>query len=142
MPFNALGLDPRLVKAVHEAGYTEPTPIQSKAIPAILRGGDMIGVAQTGTGKTAAFILPLLHRLSARGTASGRRKVRALVIAPTRELVVQIDENIRIYARHVHIRSANVYGGVGERPQIAALRAGTPLIVATPGRLIDMMQQG
>ena len=142
MPFTALGLGPNISKAVREAGYTEPTPIQTKAIPAVLRGHDVIGIAQTGTGKTAAFVLPILQRLSTQGSRMGRRGLRALVVAPTRELVVQIEENVRKYARHLHVRSATVYGGVGERPQIQALRAGTEIVIATPGRLIDLMQQG
>ena len=142
MPFEALGLDPKIAKAVREAGYTEPTPIQTKAIPLVLRGSDVIGIAQTGTGKTAAFVLPILQRLSTRGSATNRRCMRAIVIAPTRELVVQIEENVRKYARHLHLRIATVYGGVGERPQIQALRAGTEIVIATPGRLIDLMDQG
>ena len=142
MPFEALGLDPKIAKAVREAGYTEPTPIQTKAIPLVLRGHDVIGIAQTGTGKTAAFVLPILQHLSTRGSATNRRCMRALVIAPTRELVVQIEENVRKYARHLHLRIATVYGGVGERPQIQALRAGTEIVIATPGRLIDLMEQG
>src|SRR5947208_13036518 len=142
MPFEALGLDPKIAKAVREAGYTEPTPIQTKAIPLVLRGSDVIGIAQTGTGKTAAFVLPILQRLSTRGSATNRRCMRAIVIAPTRELVVQIEENVRKYARHLHTRIATVYGGVGERPQIQALRSGAEIVVATPGRLIDLMDQG
>jgi ATP-dependent RNA helicase RhlE len=142
MPFAALGLDPKITKAVRDAGYTEPTPIQTKAIPLVLRGSDVIGIAQTGTGKTAAFVLPILQRLSSAGSPTNRRVMRALVIAPTRELVVQIEENVRKYARHLHTRVATVYGGVGERPQIQALRAGTEIVIATPGRLIDLMEQG
>ena len=142
MPFTALGLEPRITKAVLEAGYTEPTPIQAKAIPPVLQGRDVIGIAQTGTGKTAAFVLPILHRLAAHGAPMGRRGVRALIVAPTRELVVQIEENVRKYARHLRIRVATVYGGVGEGPQKTALRAGTEIVIATPGRLIDLMGQG
>src|SRR5437763_3835755 len=142
MPFTTLGLGPKIAKAVREAGYTEPTPIQTKAIPAVLRGQDVIGIAQTGTGKTAAFVLPILERLSAHGAPGGRRGIRALVVAPTRELVVQIEENVRKYARHLHTRIATVYGGVGERPQIQALRSGAEFVVATPGRLIDLMDRG
>jgi len=142
MPFTALGLGPKITKAVREAGYTEPTPIQTKAIPVVLRGRDVIGVAQTGTGKTAAFVLPILHNLSSHGSPSGRRGIRALVVAPTRELVVQIEENVRAYAKHLHLKIATVYGGVGEQPQIAALRQGAEIVVATPGRLIDLMDQG
>src|SRR5204863_273219 len=142
MPFTSLGLGPKIAKAVREAGYTEPTPIQTKAIPVVLKGRDVIGIAQTGTGKTAAFVLPILERLTAHGAPGGRRGMRALIVAPTRELVVQIEENVRKYARHAHVRSATVYGGVGERPQIQALRSGTEIVIATPGRLIDLMQQG
>ncbi|MEO8217386.1 MAG: DEAD/DEAH box helicase [Acidobacteriota bacterium] len=139
MPFISLGLGPKIARAVSDAGYTEPTPIQTKAIPAILAGRDVVGVAQTGTGKTAAFVLPMLEKLAA---GQRRRSMRALVIAPTRELVTQIDENVRIYARHLGLRFATIYGGVGERPQIDALRRGVDLVVATPGRLQDLMQQG
>src|SRR6185436_5103756 len=106
MPFNALGLDANILKAVQEAGYTEPTPIQSAAIPLVLAGHDLIGIAQTGTGKTAAFVLPILAKLAAPAGGGHRRVVRALVVAPTRELVVQIDENVRIYGRHLPFRFA------------------------------------
>ncbi len=139
MPFSALGLEPRILKAVKEAGYVEPTPIQAAAIPPIIAGHDLIGIAQTGTGKTAAFTLPLLTRLAA-APATGRR-IRMLVLAPTRELVVQIYDNIKAYAKHLPIRMATVFGGVGERPQIEALRQGADIIIATPGRLIDLMGQ-
>src|SRR4051812_24633603 len=127
MPFQALGLEPRILTALEEAGYTEPTPIQAAAIPKILAGTDVIGIAQTGTGKTAAFVLPMLQLLVARQPATERRevpgrKIRVLVLAPTRELVVQIEENVRAYAKHMPVRVATVYGGVGERPQIEALR--------------------
>ncbi|MDB6068901.1 MAG: putative ATP-dependent helicase RhlE [Verrucomicrobiales bacterium] len=143
MPFTALGLDPRIVQAVQEAGYTEPTPIQAAAIPVIITGQDVTGIAQTGTGKTAAFTLPLLTRMaSAADPANGRRRTRALVLAPTRELAVQIEENVRTYAKHLPLTMATVFGGVGERPQINALRAGTDLIIACPGRLLDLLGQG
>jgi len=138
LPFTTLGLGPKLSQALKEIGYVEPTPIQVKAIPVILAGRDVIGVAQTGTGKTAAFVLPLLERLAA---ASAARTMRALVIAPTRELVAQIEENVRAYGRHLPLRYATVFGGVGEGPQIQALRRGVDLVVATPGRLIDLMEQ-
>jgi ATP-dependent RNA helicase RhlE len=140
MSFRELGLDANILKAVQEAGYTEPTPIQSAAIPPIIAGHDLIGIAQTGTGKTAAFTLPMLARL-ARVTGGQRRSTRALVVAPTRELVVQIEENVRAYAKHVPLRMATVYGGVGERPQIDALRSGVDIVIATPGRLLDLMAQ-
>ena len=140
MPFSALGLNSNLTKAIREAGYTEPTPIQTKSIPVVLSGRDMIGIAQTGTGKTAAFVLPILQRLTEQ--TSTKKTPRVLIVAPTRELVAQIEENARKYGRHLRIRMATVFGGVGENPQIAALRAGTEMIIATPGRLIDLMQQG
>ncbi|HET7433584.1 MAG TPA: DEAD/DEAH box helicase [Thermoanaerobaculia bacterium] len=144
MPFTALGLGPQITKAVREVGYTEPTPIQTRAIPVILTGRDVIGIAQTGTGKTAAFVLPILQLLMQRTprTATRRPAMRTLIVAPTRELVVQIEENVRAYAKHARIRCATVFGGVGEGPQIAALRAGAEIVIATPGRLIDLTQQG
>jgi ATP-dependent RNA helicase RhlE len=141
MPFRALNLSPQILKAIQEAGYTEPTPIQLAAIPHVLAGDDLIGIAQTGTGKTAAFVLPILTKLGASLGDGQRRGTRALVVAPTRELVVQIEENVRAYAKHLPLRMATVYGGVSERPQIEALRTGVDLIVATPGRLIDLMGQ-
>src|SRR5213594_698663 len=154
MSFRALHLSPQMLQAVRDAGYTEPTPIQIAAIPLILAGHDVIGIAQTGTGKTAAFVLPILMKLAeskqtvthahnaARNRQSGSdRGPRALVVAPTRELVVQIEENVRAYAKHVPLRMATVFGGVSERPQIEALRSGVDLVVATPGRLIDLMDQ-
>jgi ATP-dependent RNA helicase RhlE len=140
MPFRAFGLDPRILKAVQEAGYTEPTPIQAAAIPQILAGHDLIGIAQTGTGKTAAFTLPMLTKLAAQ-PAGSRRGTQVLVVAPTRDLALQIDENLRIYARHLPITSATVFGGVGEHPQIRALRSGTEVIIACPGRLLDLMSR-
>ena len=156
MPFRALHLSPQILQAVRDSGYTEPTPIQIAAIPLILAGDDVIGIAQTGTGKTAAFVLPILMKLaesrqtvSRHGELTANRRdqkhnvqrLRALVLAPTRELVVQIEENVRAYAKHVPLRMATVFGGVSERPQIEALRSGVDLVVATPGRLIDLMDQ-
>ena len=138
MPFTTLGLGTKIIQAITEQGYVEPTPIQAKAIPVILEGKDLIGVAQTGTGKTAAFVLPLLERL---GAAPAKRHMRALVVAPTRELVAQIEENVRAYARHMPLKCATIFGGVGEGPQIRALRQGVDIVVATPGRLIDLMEQ-
>ena len=138
MPFRPLGLDAKILQAVQDAGYTEPTPIQSAAIPPILAGHDLIGIAQTGTGKTAAFTLPILTKLAAQ-PAGQRRGTRVLVIAPTRELVVQIEENVRAYAKHLPLTVATVFGGVGEQPQIRALRSGTDVIIACPGRLLDLM---
>src|SRR6266540_2715510 len=141
MPFRALQLSSPILKAIQEAGYTEPTPIQLAAVPEVLAGRDVIGIAQTGTGKTAAFVWPILTRLTAARTEGKRRGLRALVVAPTRELVVQIDENVRAYARHLPVRMVTIFGGVSERPQIEALRSGVDLVVATPGRLIDLMGQ-
>ena len=140
MPFQALNLGVNILKAVQDAGYTEPTPIQVEAIPQILAGHDLIGIAQTGTGKTAAFVLPILTMLSA-SSDPARRRTRTLVVAPTRELVVQIEENVRAYAKYLPLKMATVFGGVGERPQIEALRSGVDLVIATPGRLLDLMGQ-
>ncbi|HCN75690.1 MAG TPA: RNA helicase, partial [Verrucomicrobiales bacterium] len=142
MPFKSLGLDPGILTAIQEAGYTEPTPIQSAAIPAVLAGGDVIGIAQTGTGKTAAFTLPILTRLAQNPPQGQRRRTRVLVLAPTRELVAQIEENVLAYARHLPLKIAKVYGGVGENPQKAALRSGADIVIACPGRLLDLMGQG
>ena len=141
MPFRSLGLGPNILKALQEAGYTEPTPIQAAAIPLISAGHDLIGIAQTGTGKTAAFVLPILTKLAGMTGGGNKQCVRALVVAPTRELVAQIEENVRAYAKHLPLRMAAVFGGVGERPQIEALRSGVDLVIATPGRLLDLMQQ-
>jgi ATP-dependent RNA helicase RhlE len=140
MPFRAMGLDERIIKTITEAGYTEPTPIQSAAIPEILAGRDVIGLAQTGTGKTAAFALPILDRLAAKGPGTGG--VRALAIAPTRELASQIEENVRVYASGLPVRVASVFGGVNEKPQIAALQSGVDFVIATPGRLLDLFRFG
>jgi ATP-dependent RNA helicase RhlE len=139
MPFSALNLGPNILTAVQEAGYTEPTPIQAEAIPQILAGHDLIGIAQTGTGKTAAFVLPILSLMS--NKPAQRPGTRVLIVAPTRELVVQIEENVRAYAKHLPLRMATIFGGVGERPQIEALRSSVDLVIATPGRLIDLMGQ-
>jgi len=139
MPFRTLGLETRILQAVQEAGYTEPTPIQTAAIPPIIAGHDLIGIAQTGTGKTAAFTLPILTKLAQ--LPSGARGTRVLVLAPTRELVVQIEENVKAYAKHLRLTVATVFGGVGEQPQIRALRSGTDIVIACPGRLLDLMGQ-
>jgi ATP-dependent RNA helicase RhlE len=138
MPFTALGLAPELVRAVADEGYAQPTPIQSEAIPLALAGRDLIGSAQTGTGKTAAFVLPILQRLAA-GT---RGVLRALILVPTRELAEQVAASIRAYGRHTHLKGAAVYGGVGMEPQTRALRHGADIVVATPGRLLDHMERG
>ena len=138
MSFNDLGLTPELVRAVAEKGYTTPTPIQRAAIPAVLAGRDVLAGAQTGTGKTAAFVLPILQQLA---TQSGRLP-RALVLTPTRELAAQVAESARAYGRHVKVRTLVVFGGVSEKPQIEALRNGCDLLVATPGRLLDLAERG
>jgi ATP-dependent RNA helicase RhlE len=143
MSFQPLGLDDRILRAIRDAGYTEPTPIQAAAVPQIIAGHDVIGIAQTGTGKTAAFTLPVLTKLCAKAPDAGRRRTRVLVVAPTRELVVQIEENVCAYAKHLPaLRIAKVFGGVGERPQMDALRAGADIVIATPGRLLDLMGRG
>jgi ATP-dependent RNA helicase RhlE len=136
--FESLGLNPAMLKAVQELGFTHPTPIQVKAIPPVLEGRDMIGCAQTGTGKTAAFLLPVMHRLMA-GTKGG---TRVLVLEPTRELAAQVEEDFRDLGKHSHLKCATVYGGVGFGNQTTALRQGFDIIVATPGRLLDHMERG
>ena len=141
MPFRTFGLGPNILKALQEAGYTEPTHIQAAAIPQIMEGHDLIGIAQTGTGKTAAFVLPMLAKLVEKSGGVSKPGIRTLILAPTRELAAQIEENVRAYAKHLPLRMATVFGGVGERPQIEALRAGVELIIATPGRLLDLMKQ-
>ena len=137
MSFQSLGLSAELLRAVGEQGYTEPTPIQRKAIPAILEGRDIMAGAQTGTGKTAGFTLPLLQRLSASPLGQARRPVRALVLTPTRELAAQVGESVATYGRHLPLNSAVIFGGVKINPQIQQLRRGVDILVATPGRLLD-----
>jgi ATP-dependent RNA helicase RhlE len=139
--FSALGLSEPLTRALAAAKYVTPTPIQARAIPILLAGGDLLGVAQTGTGKTAAFALPILQRLAADRRAPLPQTARALVLAPTRELAIQIAEAARGYGRHLGLRQAIVFGGVGQRPQVEALRRGVDLLIATPGRLLDLMHQ-
>jgi len=141
MSFDSLGLRSEILNAITEAGYSEPTPIQNTAIPYILNGIDLTGIAQTGTGKTAAFTLPMLEKLCL-GHGLKTRRTRALVLSPTRELVVQIEENVSTYAKYLPLEVATVFGGVGEKPQKKALRDGVELIIATPGRLMDLMGQG
>ncbi len=141
MPFRELGLGDRIYQAIQEAGYTEPTPIQAAAIPLVLAGSDLIGIAQTGTGKTAAFTLPILARMAGMIHDGTPRRIRTLILAPTRELVVQIEENVRAYAKHLPLRMATIFGGVGERPQIEALRSAVDIIIAGPGRLLDLMDR-
>src|ERR1700704_5062412 len=141
MPFRELGLGDKIFKAIQEAGYTEPPPIQAAAIPLVLEGHDLIGIAQTGTGKTAAFTLPILARMAGMIHDGTPHRTRTLILAPTRELVVQIEENVRAYAKHLPLRMATIFGGVGERPQIEALRSNTDIIIACPGRLLDLMDR-
>ncbi len=144
MTFDDLGLAPEILKAVHEAGYTTPTPIQAQAIPIVLAGHDIMGGAQTGTGKTAAFILPLLHKLARHANMSpspARHPVRALILAPTRELAMQVQESAKTYSKFLGLRSVCIYGGVDMKAQIAELKEGREIIVATPGRLLDHVEQ-
>ncbi|MFT4065102.1 DEAD/DEAH box helicase [Paraburkholderia sp.] len=142
MSFDSLGLSEPLVRAVHELGYTTPTPIQTQAIPAVLNGGDLLAGAQTGTGKTAGFTLPILQRLNSMPpAAAGKRVVRALILTPTRELAAQVEESVRAYGKYLKLKSTVMFGGVGINPQIGALKNGVDIVVATPGRLLDHMQQ-
>ena len=145
MKFDDLNLAPAIVQAVREHGYETPTPIQVEAIPAVLAGRDLLGGAQTGTGKTAAFTLPMLQRLS-EGTRGANRfggiAVRALVLTPTRELAAQVEESVRTYGKHLSLTSTVIFGGVGMNPQINAMKRGVDILVATPGRLLDLQQQG
>ena len=144
MTFDDLGLSADILRAVVEEGYTEPTPIQAQAIPLVLEGRDLLAAAQTGTGKTAAFTLPILERLKVHANTSfspARHPVRALMVTPTRELAMQIAESVSAYGRHVPLRSAVVYGGIPIDPQIKELRSGVEILVATPGRLMDHVGQ-
>lgn len=142
MNFNQLPLHERILKAVADTGYTKPTPIQLKAIPKIAKGADVIGIAQTGTGKTAAFTLPLLSKLVDKTEAKESRHTRILIIAPTRELVQQIHENVRGYAKYTNLRTGVIIGGVSDKGQIAKLNSGVDILVATPGRLLDLIEKG
>ncbi|KRD23892.1 RNA helicase [Acidovorax sp. Root267] len=145
MTFDELNLAPAILKAVHETGYETPTPIQAQAIPAVLAGHDLLAGAQTGTGKTAAFTLPLLHRLSQSAAPKnkfGGKGIRALVLTPTRELAAQVEESVREYGKYLDINSTVVFGGVGMNPQIDRIKRGVDILVATPGRLLDLQQQG
>ncbi|MFC5437992.1 DEAD/DEAH box helicase [Rhodanobacter umsongensis] len=140
MSFDSLGLAPALLRALADYGYTQPTPIQAAAIPPALEGHDLLAAAQTGTGKTAAFALPLLQKLSTAGQTMTRRP-RALVLTPTRELAAQVHENLRDYGKHMQVSATTIFGGVSMGPQINALRRGVDIVIATPGRLMDHMQQ-
>ena len=144
MSFDSLGLLAPLLRAVEEAGYSQPTPIQMQAIPAILAGGDLLAGAQTGTGKTAGFTLPILHLLAKdpMKMGSAHPKVRALILTPTRELAAQVEESVRVYGKYLPLKSMVMFGGVGMNPQIESLKRGVDILVATPGRLLDHHQQG
>jgi ATP-dependent RNA helicase RhlE len=143
MTFESLGLAPALLRALSENNYTTPTPIQAEAIPLVLAGHDVLGGAQTGTGKTAAFGLPLLQRLAEGAPAgNGPRKPRALILTPTRELAVQVTESLRAYGKHLRLNVTAIYGGAGMQPQIEQLRRGVDVLVACPGRLLDHMERG
>ncbi|HEY4125600.1 MAG TPA: DEAD/DEAH box helicase [Rhizomicrobium sp.] len=139
--FTTLGVAEPLLRALAAENYLTPTPIQTEAIPLILSGRDVLGLAQTGTGKTAAFGLPLLQKLAETGAQAGPRQVCALILAPTRELAIQIDESLKTYGRHLKLRHAVILGGVNQNKQVAAMRNGVDVLVATPGRLLDLINQ-
>lgn len=141
MSFNSLGLAPALLKAIDKQGYTSPSPIQQKAIPLILAGRDVLASAQTGTGKTAGFTLPMLQRLS-KGEPLRHRPIRALVLVPTRELAAQVYANVKTYGEFLDVRSSVIFGGVNQKPQVSAIRNGVDILIATPGRLLDLQNQG
>ncbi len=141
MSFNTLGLSEPLLRAISEEGYSEPTPIQKQAIPIILAKKDVLAGAQTGTGKTAGFTLPLLQLLGERAPSAGKRKIRALILTPTRELAAQVGESVTTYGKYLQFKSTIIFGGVGINPQIATLRQGVDIVIATPGRLLDLLNQ-
>jgi ATP-dependent RNA helicase RhlE len=141
MSFESLNLIEPILRALKEEGYTNPTPIQAQSIPIVLKGTDLLGCAQTGTGKTAAFTLPIIQRLMASQAPSVRRQIRGLIVTPTRELAIQIGESFQAYARHTPLKCTVIFGGVGQSPQVAALRSGVDVVIATPGRLLDLMNQ-
>lgn len=143
--FDQLGLIEPILKALQQEGYSQPTPIQAQSIPHLLQGRDLLGCAQTGTGKTAAFAIPLIQLMQTDGGGTGRggrRIIQALILTPTRELAIQIDESFRSYSRHTKLRTTVIFGGVGQKPQTDALQRGVDILVATPGRLLDLMSQG
>jgi ATP-dependent RNA helicase RhlE len=143
MTFKDLKLEPPILKALEKQGYSQPTPIQEQAIPILLKGNDLLGVAQTGTGKTAAFGIPILnHLLKEKSSGQGRRKIKALVVTPTRELAIQIAENFTAYSQFTPLRNTVIFGGVKQSKQVASLQQGVDILVATPGRLLDLMNQG
>ena len=140
--FSELGLADPIIRALNSRNHVVPTPIQAQAIPELLAGRDILGIAQTGTGKTAAFALPILHQLSQTRANNGPRSPRALILAPTRELAIQIADEFRAYSKHLHLRQTVIYGGVNQKPQVKALSRGVEIVTATPGRLLDLMDQG
>ena len=142
MKFSSLHIIEPILRALDEEGYSHPTPIQAEAIPLILKGSDLLGCAQTGTGKTAAFSIPILQLLRERKSIDSTRKIRSLIVTPTRELAIQIGESLSAYGRHTGITNTVIFGGVGQNPQISALKRGVDVLVATPGRLLDLMDQG
>lgn len=142
MKFSELGLDDSILTALNQKGYTSPTPIQEQSIPIVLQEKDLLGVAQTGTGKTAAFAIPIIQLLNKKETNRGKRPIRSLIVTPTRELAIQIEENINAYAKFTDLRHAVIFGGVKQHAQVAQLKGGVDILVATPGRLLDLMQQG
>ena len=141
MLFTDLGLSEPLLRAISDEGYTSPTPIQEKSIPAVLKGGDLLAAAQTGTGKTAGFTLPILQRLCSSKASSGKRRLRVLILTPTRELAAQVQESVMTYGKYTDLKSAVIFGGVGANPQIQAIARGLDILVASPGRLLDLMSQ-
>lgn len=142
MLFESLSLITPIAKALQEEGYTKPTPIQEEAIPIILEGSDILGCAQTGTGKTAAFAIPIIQLLAQRTQHERKKTLRGLILTPTRELAIQIDESFRVYGKHTNITSTVIFGGVNQNPQTKRLKAGIDVLIATPGRLLDLIQQG
>ena len=141
MTFNDLDLGKELLRALNEKGYDKPSPIQQKAIPEILKKSDVLASAQTGTGKTAAFTLPMLRLLN-ENKPKGKRPIRSMVLTPTRELAAQIQDNVKAYSKYLDLKSAVIFGGVNQKPQVDALNRGIDLLIATPGRLIDLHTQG
>tara|TARA_B110000914_G_scaffold37842_1_gene30966 strand:+ start:7478 stop:8749 length:1272 start_codon:yes stop_codon:yes gene_type:complete len=139
--FESLGLSKKLLRAISDEGYDTPTPVQAQCIPLLLDGKDVLGVAQTGTGKTAAFALPVLQKILEKNI-SHKRQIRALILSPTRELAAQIDERFSVYSKYIDMRHKVIFGGVSQKPQVQSLRKGIDVLVATPGRLLDLMQQG
>jgi ATP-dependent RNA helicase RhlE len=142
MPFQSLNIIEPILRSLKEEGYTTPTPIQAKAIPIVLQGTDLLGCAQTGTGKTAAFAVPILQLLSATKTHDRKRRIRSLIVTPTRELAIQIAESFKAYGRHTGLTCTVVFGGVNQNPQTTELQRGVDILIATPGRLLDLMNQG